>query len=194
MCPTCRGEAVGIGVLRKALIEETVTRLWEASGSGTGTRGRDCPSCLSPMVAVTASEDSAGLRVEICRKCHFFWFDQGELDTLPANPTPQADRPMPQEAREVMAIAEVQRIAAQYKHDPGSAAPEEKWKYLPAILGMPVEYDNAILTRLPLVTWLVVAAATVVSIPAFFQLKTAVTDFGLIPAEALRRGGLTFIT
>lgn len=146
------------------------------------------------MVAVTSSEDSDGIRVEICRKCHFFWFDLGELDALPAHPAPRAAQPMPPDAREVMAIAEAKRIAEQYSPAHGSAAPEEKWKYLPAMLGMPVEYENSVLTRLPLVTWLVAAAAIIITIPAFFQMEIAVKDFGLIPAQAMRKGGLTFLT
>lgn len=186
---------MGIGVLRKALTEQTVNTLWDLSGSdGARGRGRDCPSCLSPMVAVTSSESSDGIRVEVCRKCHFFWFDPGELDALPAHPAPRAMQPMPPDAREIMAVAEAKRIADQYRNASGSAAPEEKWKYLPAMLGMPVEYENSPLTRLPLVTWLVAAAAIIITIPAFFQMGVAVKDFGLIPAEAMRKGGLTFLT
>ncbi len=192
-CPACRGRAVGIGVMRKAITDETVTHLWVASGSGSA-RGRDCPCCLSPMVEVAGSEAPDEARVDVCRKCQFFWFDPMEFESFPAHPAPPPEREMSQDAREIMAIAEVQRIADQHRRDGGSAAPEEMWKYLPAILGMPVEYESSVLTRLPWMTWLVVALATGVSVAGFFQLQTAVMEYGLIPAKALRHGGLTFLS
>jgi membrane associated rhomboid family serine protease len=46
----------------------------------------------------------------------------------------------------------------------------------------------------PLFTWAVALLITVVSVGAFFNLDAAVETFGLVPAEAWRYGGATFIT
>src|SRR3990170_424806 len=58
-------------------------------------------------------------------------------------------------------------------------APGEMWKYLPALFGMPVEYETSILARLPWMTWLVAALATGVSVAGFVNLDSAVKQYAL---------------
>jgi membrane associated rhomboid family serine protease len=142
-----------------------------------------------------ALSDQAEINVGVCRHCHFIWFDAHEVDMLvPRQPEPVALE-LPQKAREMLAIAEVERLSKQAEgSDFDSAAPDESWKQIAAFLGMPVEFDEPEEQRRPWATWLFSAAIICASLPAFLHLREVVQHFGLIPAEATRLGGLTFVT
>src|SRR5204863_2757777 len=56
------------------------------------------------------------------------------------------------------------------------------------------ELDTPGLSRLPLLTWSLSVAILIVSTLAFLDLQNAIDRFGLIPAEAWRYGGFTFIS
>jgi len=75
-----------------------------------------------------------------------------------------------------------------------SGAPEESWKQIAAFLGLPVEFDAPEEQQRPWTTWLLAAAVICASFLAFPHLREVVQCFGLIPAQATRLDGLTFIT
>jgi membrane associated rhomboid family serine protease/Zn-finger nucleic acid-binding protein len=146
------------------------------------------------MIGVALS-DKAEISVDVCQRCHFIWFDAHEVDTLvPRQPEPAAPE-LPQKAREMLAIAEVERLAKQAEGpELDSAAPDESWKQIAAFLGMPVEFDAPEEQRRPWATVLLSAAIICTSLVAFLNLRVVVQRFGLIPAEATRLDGLTFVT
>ena len=193
-CDVCGGRAVTIELLRKRFTPESINPLWLHAMRGAGRAGLPCPSCLQPMIGVALS-DQAEINVDVCQHCHFIWFDAHEVDTLiPQQPDPVAPE-LPQQAREMLAIAEVERLSKQAEGpDLDSAAPEESWKQIAAFLGMPVEFDAPEEQRRPWATWLLSAAIICASLLAFSDLRGVVQRFGLIPAEATRLGGLTFVT
>ena len=163
---------------------------------GEGRVGLRCPSCRQPMLGV-ALRDQAEVNVDVCQHCHFIWFDAHEVDTLvPRQPEPVAAEPeLPQKAREMLAIAEVERLSKQAEGpDLDSAAPEESWKQIAAFVGMPVAFDEPEEQRKPWATWVLSAVIICASLLAFWNLREIVQRFGLIPAEATRLGGLTLIT
>src|SRR6516165_1537313 len=95
----------------------------------------------------------------------------------------------------MLAITEVERLSKQAEGSEfDSAAPDESWKQIAAFLGMPVEFDAPAEQRKPWATWLLSAVIICVSLLAFLNLREVVQRFGLIPAEATRLGGLTFVT
>jgi len=195
-CDLCGGRAVTIEFLRKRFTAESINPLWLHAIRGEGRVGLPCPSCRQPMIGVNLS-DQAEINVDVCQHCHFIWFDAHEVDTLvPRQPEPVAAEPeLPQKAREMLAMAEVERLSKQAEgSDFDSAAPEESWKQIAAFLGMPVEFDEPEEQRRPWATWLLSAAIVCVSLPAFLNLHELVDRFGLIPAQATRLGGLTFVT
>ena len=193
-CDVCGGRAVTIELLRKRFTPESINPLWLHAMRGAGRAGLPCPSCLQPMIGVALS-DQAEINVDVCQHCHFIWFDAREVDTLvPRQPDPVAPE-LPQKAREMLAMAEVERLSKQAEGpDLDSAAPEESWKQIAAFLGMPVEFDAPEEQRRPWATWLLSAAIICASLLAFSDLRGVVQRFGLIPAEATRLGGLTFVT
>jgi membrane associated rhomboid family serine protease/Zn-finger nucleic acid-binding protein len=185
---------VTIELLRKRFTPESNNPLWLHAMRGEGRVGLPCPSCLQPMIGVALSE-RAEINVDVCQHCHFIWFDAHEVDTLVPRPPASVSPELPQKAREMLAIAEVERLSKQAEGpDLDSAAPEESWKQIAAFLGMPVEFDEPEEQRRPWATWLLSAAIICVSLVAFSNLREVVQRFGLIPAQATRLGGLTFVT
>ena len=193
-CDVCGGRAVTIELLRKRFTPESINPLWLHAMRGEGCVGPPCPSCGQPMIGFILS-DRAEISVDVCKHCHFIWFDAHEVDTLvPRQPEPVAPE-LPQKAREMLAIAEVEQLSKQAEgSDFDSAVPDESWKQIAAFLGMPVEFDAPEEQRKPWATWLLSAVIICASLLAFSNLRELVQHFGLIPAEATRLGGLTFVT
>ena len=183
-CDVCGGRAVTIELLRKRFTPESINPLWLHAMRGEGRVGLPCPSCRQPMIGVALS-DKAEISVDVCQHCHFIWFDAHEVDTLvPRQPEPVAPE-LPQKAREMLAIAEVERLAKQAEGpELDSAAPDESWKQIAAFLGMPVEFDAPEEQQKPWATWLLSAAIICASLVAFLNLHEVVQRFGLIPAQA----------
>jgi len=195
-CDICGGRAVTIELLRKRFTPESINPLWSLAMRGEGRVGLFCPSCRQPMIGV-ALPGQTETYVDVCRHCHFIWFDAHEVDALvPRQPAPVAAEPeLPQKAREMLAMAEVERLSKQAEgSDYNSVAPDESWKQIAAFLGMPVEFDAPEEQRKPWATWLLSAVIICASLSAFTNLHEFVQRFGLIPAEATRLGGLTFVT
>jgi Zn-finger nucleic acid-binding protein len=134
-CNRCGGRAVTIELLRKRFTPESINPLWLHAVQREGRIGLPCPLCRQPMIDVVLS-DQAGINVDVCAHCHFVWFDVHEVEALvPRQPQPPAPE-LPQKARELLAIAEVERLSKQAEgSDFDSAAPEESWKQIAAFFG-----------------------------------------------------------
>jgi membrane associated rhomboid family serine protease/Zn-finger nucleic acid-binding protein len=195
-CKVCGGRAVTIELLRKRFTPESINPLWLHAMRGKGRAGCPCPLCRQTMIGVALS-DGTEIYVDVCQRCHFVWFDAHEVDTLvprQPDPTPVAAE-LPQKAREMLAMAEVERLSKQAEGpDFDSAGPDESWKQIAAFLGMPVEFDESEEQRKPWATWLLSAVIICASLLAFLNLRELVQRFGLIPAQATRLDGLTFVT
>src|SRR5213594_25723 len=193
-CENCAGRALTVELLRRTFTEESINPLWLHAISGEGKSGRLCPSCRNPMLEVALS-DSAQVDVDVCQHCHFVWFDVHEMDTLAPRQFPAASPELPQQVRELIAMEKVKRIAEEARGtDVDSAPPNEGWKQIAAFLGFPVEFGAPEETRKPWATWLLSTAIICISVLAFLHLRDVVQRFGLIPAQATRLDGLTFVT
>ncbi|HEY6153308.1 MAG TPA: rhomboid family intramembrane serine protease [Candidatus Udaeobacter sp.] len=195
-CDVCGGRAVTIELLRKRFTPESINPLWLHATRSEGRVGLPCPLCRQAMIGV-ALPNQAETYIDVCRHCHFIWFDAHEADTLvPRQPQPVTAEPaLPQKAREMLAMAEVERLSKQAEgSDFDSVAPDESWKQIAAFLGMPVEFDAPKEQRKPWATWMLSAVIICISLLAFSNLREIVQRYGLIPAEATRLGGITFVT
>ena len=149
------------------------------------------------MRALIETNAGVALEIDACRSCHLFWFDPHELDQVPTD-HPQRLRPesqLPPELREKLALAKIDHIRRQAnRDDEGHEWPVEPWKAAAALLGMPVEEDNAAL----IIPWITLAVCTICAaafgLSLWLGLPLMVREWGLIPAEPLRHGGLTWIT
>lgn len=135
-CSNCGGRAVGVELLRRTFTPESIKPLWLHAIRGEGPRNGPCPSCHNPMIEVQLS-DTAAVKVDVCRLCHFVWFDAHEVDTLvPRRPPPAPS----QKARETIATLQVQQIGKEPVRgtDFHGAPPEEWWKQIARFCGMPI--------------------------------------------------------
>ena len=109
--------------------------------------------------------------VEVCRFCHFLWFDQGELEALPRKPIERETNPrqMPVEARVAIAKHKALEYAKEKrgKSFGSRMAPPQAWKIIPGVLQLPVEFDNRGRERAPVITWLLSAVIFVISLYGF---------------------------
>lgn len=193
-CNNCGGRAITVELLRRTFSSESINSLWLHAISGEGKGGLPCPSCQKPMIDVALSEN-ASVDVDVCAHCHFVWFDRGKIETLTPIPVKPAPAELPQEARELLAMEKVKDLAEQARgSDFDSAPPDDWWKWIAGFLGVPVEFDAPEETHRPWATWILSFAIVLSSVLAFSNLGPIVDRFGLIPAQATRLGGLTFVT
>jgi membrane associated rhomboid family serine protease len=142
---------------------------------------------------IEVSSGPGGPSVDVCRSCKFIWFDPLKLEGLPAAETPAAVPAIPNKASSG-ALAQAGAVAKGAERPFGWDAPHELWKYLPGLLGMPVEYEQSPFHAVPLLTLGLIAFISAFSIRAFANIEQAAAQFGLIPAVWSRDFGLTFLT
>ncbi len=81
-CNGCGGRAVTVELLRRIFTPDSINTLWRHAITGKEPpSARACPSCRRAMLEVPLS-DTDTVRVDVCRLCHFVWFDAHETDTL----------------------------------------------------------------------------------------------------------------
>jgi membrane associated rhomboid family serine protease len=196
-CPKCRGRAIGLGLLRHAGSQDAVRTLWIEANKKTGAPGAACPVCDRRMVEVplTLAPARPPLQLDVCAGCQFVWFDPREYEQFPHAPAGQdVDRPSSPSAREAIAIAEVRMVAERANRQDDDGSPDETWKWLPAMLGMPVETDAPAVRCWPWLTWGLAAALVAIFALTAAHLRNVVDEYGLIPAQLWRYGGLTLLT
>ncbi|HWP86173.1 MAG TPA: rhomboid family intramembrane serine protease [Terriglobia bacterium] len=195
-CPECGGRTATTAALRRTAPREVVDRLWEAARRAA-EGDRRCPACELPMKAVALPLDGAALDLDICTRCYFVWFDASQFEALPP-PRPSSGREaekLPLEARLALAKMEVEQLDTRPDFTlPPSEPPPEGWKAVPAIFGLPVKQESNPLVELPLATWLLAGLTAVLGGLALLNIDAVAADFGLIPAELWRYGGLTLLT
>ena len=131
-CEGCRGVAIGLDALRRTFVRDQVNAIWRRAREEHGSPAAACPSCRNQMIEVTATGEPEP-RIEVCRICHFLWFDADELSRL-TRLQPKAQRAEPglsPEARQELAIAQVQ---AHGRHDEADEIAEDVWAAINAIL------------------------------------------------------------
>ena len=206
VCPSCHGRAMTLQLLRKVITRPVVNQLWQKAHRSTYPKKRACPACRRKMTEIPVQSGSKTEYLDTCSGCHFVWFDHREFSSLPRVPSNQPaitaeshvgrdPSDMPQDAREAMALA---RLAAledkQQRERTADNVPDEWWQVAVAYLGIPIEYNYTPLRHRPWVTWLLTAAIALVSVIALADLKAAVSEWGMVPAQWGRHHGLTFVT
>ncbi len=151
------------------------------------------------MAEVPLSTNGRRLLLDVCEDCQLVWFDPREFDQVSPVPVEQLDvsagRELPEKVREAMALAALRVDEVRHReNDFSSEAPEGTWKWLPALLGMPVEHEANSVQIWPWATWGLAAAMALTLALTYRHLGWVIGDFGLIPSAMFRHGGLTFLT
>lgn len=144
ICPTCKGRAVNLSVLRRAVNQQHFNRLWQTTWEGAVHTDRKCPSCEKPMVEVPLMPPPDSLVLDACRSCQFVWFDAAELEKIPAAvpppPTPEDEfRKLPLAAREAIALQKVQLMAEKARREDAARSRDYGggwWDVLPVIIDL----------------------------------------------------------
>ena len=196
-CPACGGRTATTGTLRRTANRRLVDQLWELARSATAAGPRRCPACERPMKAVTLPGDGSAMDLDVCTRCYFVWFDAAEYEAMPPPPASrkEAEKNLPLEARLMLAKMDVEALDTRPDFAlPPSDPPPEGWKALPAFFGLPVKQESHPLAQFPLATWMLAATVAVFGGLALLDLDEVAADFGLIPSEVWRYGGLTLLT
>lgn len=194
-CPECGGRALSVELLRRTFTNESINPFWRRVLTNPATGDRACPCCDRSMLQVALADAADSPAIDVCRLCHFVWFDANEMAGLTPRPITPAPPPLPAEARQAIAMLEVKRLAdAAEGSDFDSEPPDEWWKQVAAFFGVPVEFDAPAQETRPWITWLLCLTIVLVSVATFSDLRTWVNEYGLIPAQAGRHHGLTFLT
>jgi membrane associated rhomboid family serine protease len=132
----------------------------------------------------------------------------------------QTDLSLSPEAREAIAAFELSRRPSQPTFDiDDEEGPDATWQYLPAIFGLPVECEVPELSSRPWLTWAISAVLVIMTMVPLFAggttnsmvgtrqetdgtvqvqetnaLTRAVSQWGFVPKEFWRYGGLTLLT
>ncbi|NLT71865.1 MAG: rhomboid family intramembrane serine protease [Verrucomicrobiaceae bacterium] len=197
-CAGCGGHASTITILRKNVAGPFVSNLWGTIIEGEGLRprpDRPCPSCARSMSEITSETITGPVEIDVCRGCRFFWFDPGEIERFPAPPPAVVEPELHPRAREALALATIEAI--RLRHEPAAfenAPPDEWWKILATIVGLPAETEEVGLSRKPFLTWGIGLLIVIVGLLTIPSLDVWVRDYGLLPADPLRSGGLTLLT
>ena len=187
-CRHCGGRAAGIGLLRRSVARDYANELWIAGIAADKRGSHRCPSCQTPMIQAPARV----LNLDICKGCQLVWFDPGEFDAAQVT-TLKPKVPLSQEDLEVLARKQARGIAAEYQVHYGDKMPlNEALLLVPGVMGLPLE-DDSETASIPWATWAIAALVLIASTFAFFS-SDLLETFGLVPREAARYGGMTFVT
>lgn len=185
LCGKCRGRAVATAVLRKQAPPAFLKKLRLAAYGRENKQGRTCPHCDQPMRLAALNRLGDPLVLDLCPRCHVVWFDPSEFAQVP--PAEEAPPPADAEGVRVETVATGSEAAADARY------PDSAWKYLPGILGWPVEMRAIPVGRKPVVTWglsAIMAVATLM-LMAEGKLEASIQEWGFIPDQWARQGGLT---
>jgi membrane associated rhomboid family serine protease len=125
------------------------------------------------------------------------WFDPYEFENLPKIEMGKSQEPpLTVKEREASALARLESLKKkQLQNDRNSrTGPDHWWHVIPALFGIPVEYNYMPLKHRPIATWSLAAVIILVSFMAFRNLRPAVENFGMIPAQFTRYFGFTLVS
>jgi membrane associated rhomboid family serine protease/Zn-finger nucleic acid-binding protein len=154
------------------------------------------------MAAVPTILGKHRLDLDVCPSCQAVWLDRAEFDAIPKGPSPASPAPvasaavdLSEAARQEAAIMEVQsHAAAESEEVAADASPGDWWHWVPGVLGMPVEEAAPVRRERPWLTWSVAAFLVLVFLVTSGSREELVRQWGFVPAEWGRHGGLTFVT
>lgn len=191
-CPRCGGRSSTITLMRRLMPRGLVNRLWQEARHSNAPRLRTCPSCRQKMVQLSVPGHS--FAIDVCRTCTLVWFDPDEYDALPQTKPqpPPKEEALPPAARQMLAMDRARHHREHAQRTKKS--PDGFWKYVPAILGMPVEFDYGRPERRPYATWTIALLVILASLAAFLNPAAAISQYALVPAEWSRLSGFTLFT
>lgn len=195
--PDNGGRLITFAAAKKIMGEDSARELWLRSEvKSLGTSWKKCPSCSRGMRIVQAPQWAGAYEVDVCRSCHLIWLDKTDF---PAVPIPEDLLTHYGDASLVGAVAKNQSeilIAYDKKENPSiiGDGPDDLWKCLPAVMGMPVEMDDSRKDGFGWMTWSLALLMFVIHLVFTSKNPEFIRDWGLIPNQSDNHFGLTIIS
>ena len=189
-CPQCHGRAATVAQIRRTTGDRFAGGLMRKVNHATEISLRTCPFCSDTMKVIQLTEPEVTLHS--CKHCTMIWFDPGTFEQLPEGII-LTEESMMLNAMEATGKWRIEEHKLRNKASAGDA-PDAAWKWFPAFIGLPVKFNDEETSRRPWATWILSLVIIGISICAFADLQEAVDTYGMIPAQAGRYGGLTFLT
>jgi Zn-finger nucleic acid-binding protein len=115
-CPQCNGQAVALAILRRFGSKKAVQVLWELAKTAKAGMAK-CPMCDARMVEAALPVGDSPLLLDVCKACQFVWLDPGEQEKFPAAEPEQPEKPLSAEAREAIALRQLQIVTDQAERE-----------------------------------------------------------------------------
>ena len=149
-----------------------------------------CPSCSGVMDNYDLNRNNYSAAMSVCDSCDVVWFNGNarmSLDSLLSHEQPAELISRTKQKDEL--IGEI------FSTSPVTST---GWKLLPAFFGLPIECGT-VGRKPPITTWitagvLAIILAILMGASDWATLRKAIMAWGLIPDQAMRYGGLTFVT
>ncbi len=187
LCPGCQGRAVTFPQIRRVTGDRFVTGLIREINRNATRADKSCPFCQRQMRLFSSA--APPLELDACKTCNVVWFDSQEFEAVPEGAVASTHE-LQLQGIETLARHRLENLREQqHSHEP----PAESWKWIPAIFGFPVETETNALRRWPLFTWALALLIVLVSIWGFGD-ETRIDEFGFVPADRWRWGGLTLLS
>lgn len=192
-CGSCGGQAVSTVVVRNLIGPVAYRDFWSRTRRPDGPGDAPCPLCGAGMSVLRFPEQQ---QLDFCGACQFVWLDRGERDELPPAPPggePASMPPSPEVERAIFRFEDEQAKDRANSPRRGIEPPDELWKYIPIVMGLPTEVESRVVLERPWVTWSLVAACGAV-LAVTWNRPDVIAAFALVPAEPWRWHGATWIT
>jgi Zn-finger nucleic acid-binding protein len=125
VCPECKGRAISLYVLKKALPDKIVKDLWLKAQSGQYEKFRKCPVCGTSLPEVPVVSENQTVFLDVCTKCNLIWFDNREYESLPKTEIPKSqEQALSQKEKEAQIKLKIESIQEVYKN-------QEKYDFIP---------------------------------------------------------------
>jgi len=196
-CPVCNGRAVTLPVLQKTAPQKMIQHFWLDARSGKDVGDRSCPACDRKMTVVPLTDAGSPLTLDVCLGCYFIWFDPNEFEHVPTSgrPSLNAHKELSPVSPETLA-----RLKLKLPQEPKAAVstviegPDHWWEVIPAVFGLPIEYDKQGIWQRPVITQILSAFMVLVFVLALPHLRSVIEQWGLVPGDPYRHHGLTFVS
>jgi len=103
------------------------------------------------------------------------------------------DHPAAREAAAMMDLQRVKAVQRQREDEESPRVPIEAWKWIPGLLGMPVELTEPSKSSRPWAVWGLSALIGLIFLATVGDLDTCVRELGFMPAKWSRHAGITII-
>lgn len=197
-CKHSRSRAITLEMAKKFLGSESTTELWVRSELKYSPSENNCPSCFRPMRTVGQPSWMGGGKIDICRTCHFFWIKPGEHLSVPHPEDlldPLGDGTLIKDRGEGLKNYLTDSATVEFeKNSYITQLPENLSQRVLGFLGIPVEEDSPLATRIGLIGGFIILICVVLHLFFIRTDPTFIIQYGFYPGKPMLNYGLNAVS